>query len=103
MHIWLKRGPEVVVACRKGDVFEAVTSALESLHENEPEIASKLARRIARNLGVLAEGRQLDDDEIQDRSVFRDFKRALNPLPFSDADKQAIIDLVKASEIVTEP
>ncbi len=103
MTIWLKHGGRVNKAFRLQNGFEAVTNALESLHKNEPEIAGQLARRIARNLGVLAQGRNLDDDDLQDRSVFRDFKQMIGGLPFSDADKQALIDLAKGSEIVTEP
>lgn len=103
MSIWLKRQGEVNIAFRKDDAFGAVTNALELLHDTQPEIAEQLARRIARNLGVLAQGRQLDDDELQDRSVFSDFRQMIGRLPFSDVDKQAIIDLAKASDIVTEP
>ena len=103
MNIWQKRKGEVNIAFRKGDAFDAVTAALEQLHETKPEVAAQLARRIARNLGVVAQGRQLSDDDLEDRAVFRNLKSAIGPLPFSDEDKQALIDLAKASDIVTEP
>lgn len=102
--VWDKKAGEVNIAFRDGAAaFDAVTQTLGTLAGSNPAIASAAARDIARNLGVIGLARDLSDDAIEDREAFREFQRSVNSLPFSDADRQTLIDSAKAFSVVTEP
>ena len=104
LAVWDIKAGEVNVAFRNGPgAFNAVTLTIDTFRQTNPVAARALARDIARNLGVIGAGNELDDDALEDRQQFREFKRVVSGLPFSESDRQSIIDTAKTFEVVTEP
>ncbi len=102
--VWNLKAGEVNIAFRDGGAaFDAVTLTLDTLRQSNPTAAQTLARDIARNLGVIGGTRELGDDAIEDRKAFREFAATVQSLPFSEADREAIIDLAKSKSVLVSP
>ena len=101
--VWSIKAGEVHIAFRNGaSAYGAVTAALAKLADQNPAIARALAKEIARSIGVIGPGRELADDEIEDKSAYWELVRAANGLPISEADREAIKDFAKRKAVVSD-
>ena len=102
--VWSVKAGEMHVQFRKNRIqaFYAVTLTLDTLRQQNPRMAKAVARNIARNLGVIGQANDIDADAVEDRQAFREWAGKTQTLPFSEADRQALIDAAKAFDVVEE-
>ncbi len=112
--VWSVKSGEMHVAFRTNGIqaFYAVTNMLGALKERNPAIFRAARKKIAVELGVIAQGNDVYTNAIGDRQWFKNIRRSLNNAPISDEDKAATlafiasqneVDVVDVVEVVEEP